>query len=234
MAPVHYGFPNANAVALFERMGYQKLGVMKRWVRILRHAEYVERVVRSKLFGRLAGAVLDGARLLEVVPSRVASLSLRIERVERVDERFDRLWEVGCRRFGMVAWRGADHLRWRYLAAPGRQVELIALVERHGGVVRAYAAVERVGDVFHVRDLFGGSTADCGLLLDHLMPVLRQLGATALSFSFLGAPVVEEMLRRHRFVARESTRTVIVDARDGVTLPALEAWYLTDGDADNL
>ena len=238
VAPLHYGFPNASAVALFERMGYRKLGVMTRWVRILRHAEYIEREVRNRALARTAGALMDGLRLLQVMPARLASLPLRLEKVgtprRPVDERFDRLWEVGRHRFGIVAWRGADQLRWRFHDAPERQVELIALVERHGAALRAYAAVERVGSVYHVRDVFGVGLADTGLLLDHLVPVLRQLGATALSFSFLGSPQVEEMLRAHRFVPRESTRAVVVDARPGEDIPGVEAWYLTDGDEDNL
>jgi hypothetical protein len=182
----------------------------------------------------VAGAFVDGLRLVEIAPVRLASLPLRLETVAEIDERFDRLWQVGRRRFGVVAWRGADHLRWRYREAPARTIELIALAERRGGALRAYAAVERVGTVFHIRDIFGVALADTGRLFDHLVPVLRQLGATALSFSFLGSPRVEALLRAHRFVPRESSRAVMVDGRPGEEAPPVEDWYLTDGDEDTL
>jgi len=234
IAPIHYGFPNPSAVGLFERMGYRKLGVMTRWVRILRHAAYVERVLASPILARAAGALVDAARLVELTPARVAALRYRLDHGGPVDARFDRLWDAGRRQYGAIAWRGAEFLRWRFLGAPGARLEIVALVERGGRAVRAYAAVERVETVFHIRDAFGVSLADTGLLLDLLVPDLRAAGGTALSFSFLGSPRVEALLRAHRFQPREATRAVVVDARPGNELPATESWYVTDGDEDNI
>ena len=120
--------------------------------------------------------------------------------------------------------RARHHLQRRDVAHRSR---------RHGGL-RAYAALERLGDVYHARDAFGASVEDTGLLFDHLVPLLRRLGATAFSFSFLGAPSMERMLDAHRFEPREATRAVVADARPGDEMPALERWYLTDGDEDTL
>lgn len=231
---LHYGFPNAAAAPLYERIGYHKLGTLTRWVRVLRHARYLERVVNSSPLARVGGALLDEAlHAAVVVGQAVSGPHLALEPLADADERLDRLWEAAHRQWGVIGWRGAAFVRWRFLRSPGTRCELVALVERRTGVLRAYAVVEPIEGMFHLRDFFGVDLRDVGRLLDLLAPYLYRRGAVAMSVSFLGSPRVAAFLHAHHFRARSSTRTVIVDAPPGTAAARAEEWYLTDADEDS-
>src|SRR5262245_13900842 len=196
--PLHYGFPNPAAIPLFDRLGYHRLGVLVRWVRVLRYARYIGQLLASPMVARFAGAVLDGAR--QVLASALPA-SWVLEPLADVDERLDRLWEDARRQWGVIAWRGTAFLRWRFLRPPGSGCELVALAEPGGSTVRAYAVLEVIDTVCHVRDFLGVTPPDVGHLLDLLAPYLYRRGATAISLSFLGSPRIDAMLRAHHFIA---------------------------------
>jgi hypothetical protein len=229
----HYGFPNAAAAPLFGRFGYSKLGMLTRWVRVLRHAHYLERLVKHPLLVRAGGELLDGILQAEAAVTRaIAGRHLALEPLADTDERFDRLWEAAHRQWGMIAWRDAAFLRWRFLRSPGSRCELVALVERPTRRLRAYAVLEPIDGTFHLRDFLAAELHDLGQLIEHLVPYLYRRGAIAISVWFLGAPRVEALLQAHRFHARQSTRTVMIDAAPGAVPAGVEEWYLTDGDED--
>src|SRR5262249_8644835 len=153
---VHYGFPNAAAAPLYERIGYRRLGTITRWVRIVRHAGYVQRVVKSQLLADIGGAVLDRASPAGTLPGRaIAGAHLQLDGLVDADERIDRLWLAAYRQWRMIGKRDAAFLRWRFLRAPGSRSELVALVERQSRVVRAYAVLEPIEGIFYVRDFLG-------------------------------------------------------------------------------
>ncbi len=230
---VHYGFPNAAAAPLYERLGYRKLGTLTRWVRIVRHAGYLRRVVKHALLARVGGAVLDQASQAGALIGRtIAGPYLKLESLADTDERLDRLWQAAHRQWGMIGRRDAAFVRWRFLRAPVSRCELVALIVRQTGTVRAYAVLEPVAGTIHLRDFLGVDLRDVGLLLDLLVPYVHRRGAVAISVSFLGASRVEALLRAHHFHPRESTRPVIVDAAPGVAVMRGESWYLTDADED--
>jgi len=222
-----YGYPNATSAPVLQRVGYRKLGTLTRWVRVLRHAPYIEREVKRPWLARAAGALLDGARLLQAAAARGP---LVLEPLDDVDERLDRMWDEARGPWGVIGRRDAAYLRWRFLHQPGGRYQLIALSERGTRRVRAYAVLEQIEHAFHLRDFFGVSLLDVGALLDRLVPYCYRRGGVSLSVAFLGAPSVERLLREHHFHAREATRTVVVDG-EAAAPPAAE-WYLTDGDED--
>jgi hypothetical protein len=229
----HYGFPNANAAPLYQRLGYRKLGTVTRWVRVLRRGRYVGRVIKNPVVAGLGGALLDGALQLEALLMRaLPGPPLELDPLADTDGRLDQLWEIAHRQWGAIGWRGAAQVRWRFLRAPGTRCELMALVEPHTRALRAYAVLEPADSTYHVRDFFGAGLRDVGRLFDLLVAYVHRRGASALSVSFLGAPRVEALLREHRFHPRESTRTVIVDAAPEISVPPADEWYLTDADED--
>jgi hypothetical protein len=229
---MHYGFPNAAAAPLFERIGYRTLGTLTRWVRVIRHGSYIERVLINRMLARVSGALLDGVRLAQAAVVKAARGQLVLEPLADADERFDRLWDAAHRQWRVIAWRGAAFVRWRFLRLPGTRCELVALSEPRTGMVRAYAVLDPIESVVHLRDFFGVSLRDLGRLFDLLVPFLYRRGATAISLSFLGSPQVEAMLREHHFFSWKATRPVMVDSAPGAAAPASEDWYLTDADED--
>ena len=235
-----YNFPNERAQPLFVRAGYHELGRMPRYVRILRHATYVSRVVPVTAVASGAGAAIDlvvGARY--ALRHRRAARALELVWLDDVDARFDALWERARHEYVLVGRRDASWLRWRYLVFPRSRARIAALVEHGPGAdVRAYALVTERDGVAHVRDLFG-SIGDLDPLLALLTRELRGRGATSASFGYLGSDGVVALLDAHGFRPRPTSRRVFVAA--GAALSVKEraiatsptAWHLTEFDEDS-
>jgi hypothetical protein len=233
-----YAFPNQKAVAVLRRAGFGLLGHARRYVRLLRHAPYVRRVAGLPGVGLVAGAALDGAAALhERLRSRRAGPGCLVwfDEARPVDGRFDQLWAEARQEYGIVARRSSAFLGWRFLDNPAARHRIVAL-ERGGpgGPLDAYAVIETLGDVAHVRDLFGRSASFDGLLA-RLLPALSSEGATSVSLRCL-APRLTPILTRHEFRLRPNEeRSVVIAASPGAPagwFSGPERFYLTDGDED--
>jgi hypothetical protein len=237
--PVSYGFPNDKALAIFERLGYHKLGELVRYSRVLHYERFVRRVVDLRGATRAAGLVLDAVaaagRAPRLWPARRAG---EVERLDRFDERFDELWRRAQGAWPFVGRRDARQLTWRYRARPGVPLRILAVRERRGGTaLLGYAVVERIGDHAHLRDVFAGAAPALQPVLELVAAALRDEGVDSASLSFLGAPQVVGHFVACHFHRREVSRTVIVDVGEQAPMPSAvlhdpAAWYLTDADED--
>lgn len=227
-----YGFPNSLAVAVLKRIGYHELGKMARYVRVLRHAPFVE-----KKYGRTAGAAaitLDPALLALTRMRGGRSWPLtRLTWLPDFDARFDRLWERAQPAELIACRRSMELLRWRFGRAPGRPHKIVALAD--GAEIRAYAVIRgQRGGPAEIVDLLGRDLEAVDSLFARLAPELYLAGHTTISFRYLGAPMLQPVLERHRFSLRDAKRSVIVHS---ASLPAEVAhdpqrWYMTDLDED--
>lgn len=249
-----YGFPNHHAQGVFKRVGYGALGAMPRYVRVLRHESYLGRIGEAELTrlprwlrpaaasviasegwqrSAAAGAV-DLAQLGRDV-RRLASArrGLHLSISETMPAGIDALWRRCAGEHTAVAVRSARVLAWRYPARPGRWWA----AGRQGTRLDAYAIIELVDDVAHVRDLFGGRAAVAALLPQLIFAAYRR-GASSLSMRYLGDPWLSDLLRGARFETRGAERMIFVGVAPRLerqlqavlTNPA--CWFLTDFDED--
>jgi hypothetical protein len=233
-----YGFPNASAIAVFLRLGYREIGKMERYVRILRYAPYLRRYTRIPLVPTLGGIAMDGfTRALDSAQTRWLPDSLQLEWLHVVDVRFDTLWQDAHPAYPIIAHRGADFLRWRFLDKPDERCDVAALIHRGSQRLHAYAVLQPEGDAAHMADFLAASERDFGILLHRLVPALRARGFASVSTRFLGTGRVGALLAAHGFQRREALRPVVVDPAPGLpcdpaTLLDHDNWYLTDADED--
>jgi len=232
-----YSFPNDRAVAVVRRLGYQELGKMDRYARVLRHGAYLEDRYGRPLATRMAGALIDRAKhAVRVARTLRPARSLELEWRADVDPRFDRLADAMHGYFRIACRRDAAMLRWRFLQDARRPV-IAALVAKDSRELRAYAMVRGArGGLAEIVDLLGDLDA-LGDLLVLLVPALYRRGHTAVSFRFLGDPRVAALLEAHHFSRRDPNRVVIVDAGlatpdEAAVIRDPRAWYLTDFDED--
>ncbi len=249
-----YGFPNALAQGVFKRVGYDVLGTIGRYARVLRHAEYAARVrelelsrvpstarellykvAEQPLLAAMAGAAVDLAQLARRSPAAVeAARRLRVETTEALDPAaVDALWARARGEHGVIAHRTGEVLAWRF-PTTGPRTWYAAHARDATRGLRAYALVERDGDgVAHVKDLFGHRPDMIGLL-DLLPALVYRTGATSLSMRYLGAPWFREALVERGFSERESKRMIAVGAAEGTRdlVKDPERWHLTDFDED--
>jgi hypothetical protein len=233
-----YGFPNDKAVALHKRTGYHELGIMKRYVRVLRHRGHLERRYGRPALTRLAAAVIDpalGALALGRAIRPAATHALRW--LSDFDERFDRLWAAAQADFPIACRRDSTFLRWRFLRKPDERNAIAALVHRRTGAIAAYAVIRGdAGGAAEIGDLFGERLEAIDALLSMLVPALYLRGFTTAVFRYLGPPRVAALLAKHRFSQREGGRVIIVSPTArcpiGPEVRDAGAWYLTDLDED--
>ena len=249
-----YGFPNALAEGVFKRVGYQVLGVIGRYARVLRHAEYAARVrelelssvppaarellykvAEQPLLAAMAGAAVDMAQLARRSPAAVeAARRLRVEPVPMLDgAAVDALWARARGEHAVVAHRTGAVLAWRF-PVEKRRTWYAAYSRDTSRGLRAYALVERHDDgSAHLKDLFGHRSDMVGLL-DLLPGLVYRTGATSLSMRYLGAGWLKDALIERGFSERESTRMIAVGATESVRNAVMrpESWHLTDFDED--
>lgn len=250
-----YGFPNQHAQGVFKRVGYHALGTTGRWARVLRHASYAPRVKDASLprvppaikrvvdraadvpaIAAVAGGAVDLVRLAGLARSAAgAARAVKLAWLPAADDRIDRLWEAARDDYEVAGARTAAFLRWRF--PPSERLAIALATARAGGEPVAYAVVEQVDDVAHVRDLFGHRDG-VAALLDLLVPALYPRGATAVSMRYLGAPWVVEALEARGWSRRVSDRLITVgvsdrlDADTRAALTSADRWHLTDADED--
>jgi hypothetical protein len=255
IADVAYGFPNQHAEGVFKRVGYHPLGTIGRWARVLRHASYASRVKDAELrrvpaalrrvvdraaevpaIAAVAGGAVDMVRLAAIAPTAVqAARRIKLAWCEHADERIDQIWEAAKDEHDVCGVRTSRFLRWRFPAS--ERLSIAIATARGDGAPQAYAVVEDVDGVAHLRDLFGLREA-VGWLLDLLVPALYPRGIVSLSVRYLGAPWLVEALESRGFVARHSERLITVgvtdrlDAEARAALTTAARWHLTDADED--
>jgi len=198
-----YGFPNAKAVAVVQRVGYRKLADIVRYSRVLRHAPYLRRLM-PEVLARPLGAVLDG---LDRVAGALRSLRERdgaIEWSEHVDARMQALWDRSSPGNGLISVRDAVGLGWRFDQATFHRSRYL-LVSARGGALTAWFACQVDGSTLHVRD-FWSADAPRGMpreAIDALIRAARQQGHSVVSMQHAGPPSAMAAWRAARFVERD-------------------------------
>lgn len=203
------GFPNPRAAALFKRIRYAKFRDIVRYVRVLRHAPYLQRRVPPLLAGP-CGWLLDTAVRMRDALRRRPLRPLRTEWSDHVDPRMGDLWERTRPRSMLTAWRSLDFLRWRFDASPLPPARHLLVFGPGGGDgsdrLVAWFTVVREGHVLHVRD-FWSVDAEAGTPLacvDALLAAAWKAGAAAVSVEMAtSAPRAANWLARG-FVARNA------------------------------
>jgi hypothetical protein len=105
------------------------------------------------------------------------------------------------------------------------------------GELRAYAVVDTVGALAHVRDLLGIDVASMVQVLRLVGGVMRRQGCAALSFLCAAPPALGREIERLGFRVRGvSARTLFGHPGEAVSnarvLSALDRWYATEADED--
>lgn len=236
-----YGFPNASAQPVIKRLGFKELARLHRFVLVLRHAKYLAPKVHSKLAARALGVPLDGfRRLVQPGMSLPAPYGLSLVRFEELDARFDRLFEGRAFRNITVGFRNADLLRWRFLEHPTHPSRVYGLVDdKSGGQLRAYAVIQMIDEVAHIRDLLGIDIASMTQILRLLAGEARRSGASSLSFACAAPGPMKSALERLGFRIRPDAggpRILFGHVSESITdsrvVSALHHWYATEADED--
>lgn len=224
---VVFALPNPQSEAVTRRLRYRRIGDMVRYVRVVRSAALLQRVIGGTL-ATPVGALFDAAlrTIARVVPRRGGA---RLTMVDAPDARFDDLWRRCASLPWMLGERGSRFLHWRFVRSPfgGHR---FALLQDAQGALAGYAACCQVEDAFAVDDFLcdPGRPEALGELLDGLFAIASAQGASVVSIACLAPESIRRVLRSRRMLPREA-RPVVVGG-DGP--PAIGEWFVTPADED--
>lgn len=233
-----YAFPNDAAVGIFNRIGLKTLGRARRYVKVLRSADFIQRKVKWRPAAVVGGLAVDAAMgVRDGLRSR--SGRHRLEWLTATDARFDRLFEDVQRTWRVIGDRRSSFLQWRFMTRPGVPARVAALVDSKTGDLAAYAiVVEKEPGVALVADFLARSDQELELVLNKIGRPLAADGYSQALTYFLGHPRIDAVLQRAGFSARNEAKFVIVGVAKGASFPAAalertEDWYVTEADRDN-
>jgi hypothetical protein len=217
-AALLYGFPNAKAAPVFQRAGYRKIGMMRRYVKVLRPSAYLRRRLPALLAAPL-GVLADALTRVRLELAALPGPTLRWTGVDvpvpyGSSDRGSTLLR-GERTAAFVAWRFAAE------AQPGR-VQRVAFANDTGWIV------EQQADLLIIRDCSPSllqpafATAWQVLFRD-----CARRGATRVDFECLAPESLQRRLAELGWSARSERPAFAAGDADADT-----DWFLTSADED--
>ncbi len=187
---------------------------MTTWFHPFRLRSYASAHYRHGGLPGLAGAVRRRLARRAATPRD----PVRIEVLERFDERTDDLWEAARRSFDVLTFRDADYLNWRFARPLAGPVTILGLTE--GARVHAYAVVRRLGDRGDLMDWLWTPAAESALpaLLDAAMEHLRASGVRGVSCWLPAGHRAEPVLHEAGF-APVGTQTILLGSPERAESP---------------
>ena len=223
-----YGFPIPRAAGVLKRCGYQQIGEVSNWTKLLRSEVKLRSVLRSSMAAKLAGPLVDVVlRWKSPVREWRLPQQVVVETPTTFDERFNRLWQAAAQRIGVLGERSADYLRWRFTKCPELKYECFALAGRGCGELLGYIVWYRSDESICIADLLAVDDAATELLLSEFTRQARRLRADAIRLACFATPQFYEQLEAAGFSRRQDSYPVLVRMHETVT-----DWYLTMADHD--
>ena len=228
-----WALPNLRATAVFGRAGYQCVGKMVRYVRVVRSAEYLARQL-PRWISRTIGPIIDWARLVEILLRGLGSRGYETQWQDRPDARFNELWERSCAPQQLMGVRDQEYLTWRFIDTPFCNHMFFTLVSTFDQRLIGYAACEFSQQAMHVSDFLVDPNVPsaCSNLWHELTRECYRRGCASLTTEFLGSERVKRVLKDAGLIARD--RSPLFAAVDAEAPPILHErhWYITRGDVD--
>ena len=228
-----WGLPNPKATAVFRRAGYQCIGQMGRYVRVLRSAGYLSRHLPGWL-SRVIGPIIDLTRLAALVFRRATTRGYISHWQDRPDARFNDLWTRSARPDQLIGVRDEQYLSWRFVDCPLATYSFFTIVSAQDQCLVGYAVCEFEQQTLHVRDFLIDSNV-AGALSSLWCELAREAfhaGCVSLSVEFFGAEVVQRDLNNAGLKARAQSPLYAARTDQSPAVLSEAHLYITGADLD--
>lgn len=226
-----------HSAAMFTSVGWKVLGRVPRYHKLLYPGNAVRELARIAALKIAANAVFAPFRRLKHVQGVSSS---RIEKIERIDSRFDELWNRARPRLGCSISRSSKYLSWQFEQQPYKKFEMLGYFKGESllGYVVLFFRKPSVGGVIDK-----AAISDICYLSESGAEIVNALVAAALNLAIerrAGGLVtdamdslVENRLKHFGFWPITSELEIMAKAPAGSeVLYDRNAWYLTRGDSD--
>jgi hypothetical protein len=234
-----FSYPNDGALPIVKRVGYKPVAVTAHAVKPARTGYKLDAKIPfpalrkpAAFLGDRALAAWDLTRLAR------APVAHRVEVLAHADERFDALYNELRERIPVLGDRRSAFLNWRYVSCPTRAHTLLAISDRAGARVLAYAVVTPDANTAVLVDFLARDDASAVALFVHLSAHVRAQRLDSIYASYVASPELTDTLVRAGFYPRGAERTFIAypspHAPSAVAARILDAsaWQIFDGELD--
>ncbi len=229
-----FAFPNANAVAGHQKAGWQKIGRLQRWVKVLKSEHIFKKLIKNKFLSRLTGAIVDFILLLFSKEKWISGTGYETVEIQVCDEKFDQLWRSESSHYGILAVRDAKYLNWRYLQSPKKNKTILAI--KQSEKILGYAVLEIEENFGAIVDIFSKKDETViAVLVAQSLKYFHRNNVATVSYCALEKDFYLSQLSRFGFQMRENSSVLMgtpVDHSDTKTIFTPENWHITLGDCD--
>ncbi len=232
-----YGFPNPKSAPVFGRVGYESVGDLERYARVLRSAKYLSKYLPS-IASRAIGTVVDLSTLWFEIFRRKTSSNYVAQWSTEVPNEVDQLFNRAIPNNVLAIWRDKKFLDWRFANVRAKQFNYLLIRDIKTNVLLAYAAYTSSDDVLRVEDFL----ADCSFpgaaarLWNELAIFAASSKFSSLTVEFMGSEAVKRTLRTAGLYLRESRPCFVhfgrEDGNKSVVKIKSAQWYVTTADCD--
>ncbi len=228
-----WGLPNPKATAVFRRVGYQCIGQMGRYVRVLRSAGYLTRHFPGWM-SRIVGPIIDLTRLAALMLRCAPTRGYAVQWQDRPDARFNDLWARSGKPDQLMGVRDEQYLSWRFVDCPLATNTFFTLVSTLDQRLIGYAVCEFEQQTLHVRDFLVDSNV-AGISERLWCELAREAfhkGCASLSVEFFGAERVHQELNNAGLTARAQSPLYGVHTDQSSAMLRESQMYITCADLD--
>lgn len=205
-----YGIPQQGAGAVFKRLGYSVMGDLVRYVKVTRHAHYLQRKM-PRIAARVAGPLVDCAFRMRDLFSSPATGMFTSEWRVGVDPRMDELWSDSRAGDALTSIRDTRMLRWRLDEAPIPATRYLVISNKDDNRLVAWFACEtdqKMPTSLRVTDFWssGSALAMEREYVDILASCARRQGYASVSLEFAGSPTKLAPWLAARFIERSRSQ----------------------------
>ncbi|MEW5754795.1 MAG: GNAT family N-acetyltransferase [Pseudomonadota bacterium] len=203
-----YGLPNRASEFVFQRIGYQRLGTMRRLVKVICSKTLLGRIKLPSFVQGLIAPVLDVALFLTARETWRSTKRYAIHEDYSVfDERFDALWRSKEAGVHCALRRSAAYMTWKFRDDPDDVNHVFALCAEDDTRLLGCIIYAVNGRTVEIREFIAADEAADDLMTLFLKKV-RAAKPVSVVVNTLDDSVVLRSLKRFRFWAGAAGRSV--------------------------
>jgi hypothetical protein len=234
-----YGFPNMHSEPVFKRVGYKCLGPITRLVKVLKTEPQLRKFGLSEWFIALVSPVIDLVlSLFSFETWHCANHDYLCEEVDKIDERFDRLWEERKNKFSVIGEKNSDFLRWKYIDDPDDHNRVFAVFDLEKSCLKGFIIYFQDANSVEILDfLFSDDKNARTELMASFLRHIRQFKAESLVINSFENNDISKIMKKFGFLKGKCGRNVYMYCSDKLTkemnlLKSSGNWMLMNSDQD--
>ena len=192
-----YSHSKENTKPVFARLGYEKIGNYKQFVKLLKIRAIPDKHLPSFLNLFFVKIILDlFLPLFSKEYFLIKKYDYNIEILKKFDARFDKFYESISKQFDIIGDRGKKYLSWRYTSDPRYDYRIFCLTENN--IILGYIIFINKDNTYYIDD-FAYRSNYINPLITEFIFYSRKNEIGAIEFRYMGNYDFIKKLKKYNF-----------------------------------